>query len=116
MTPIIMIFGFLFILIFILTSEPIKRRIKNKIKFRIKEKTKLKLGLFFVFSAIIFVILGDLTNYTPYESYENGYLYVNEVALAAAIYLMIGLFFIVLWAGNKLRKFAHDRGYTVESQ
>jgi hypothetical protein len=73
-------------------------------------KTILKIGLFLVFAGILFFILGALAGYTPYESYENGYHYRDEVAIIAISFIWNGLPLVMWWGGNKLR---NKRGWTV---
>lgn len=97
------------ILILILKSGVMKKLIIKHDPEKVN-KLILKIGLFLVFAGILFVILGYLTNYTPYESYENGYLYVDEVAIIAGSFIMNGLPLIVWWVGNKLK---NKKGWTV---
>ena len=92
------------------------KKIINKHGEQKVNRILLKIGLFLVFVGILVVLIGYLTNYTTYESFENGYHYRDEVAIIATVFIMNGLVLIVWLVGNKLKKVSYEMGYTVESQ
>ena len=109
----ITLFG-LFLLIIIL-SFIFKNKIWKKLIFTYDEeelnKLFLKIGLFLVFVGILVVVIGYLTNYIPYESFENGYHYRDEVAIIATVFIMIGSCLSLYGGLYKARKIAHEEGW-----
>ena len=107
MIPLIMfLFVTPFILIVFLKSRIMKKIINTHGEKKVN-KTVLKIGSLLVLLGILVVIIGYLVGYTPYERYENGYHYTDEVAILALIFIWNGLPLLFWWGGNKLKKFSY---------
>lgn len=66
-----------------------------------KWKTVLIFAISLLLAGLLVIILGDITDYTPYESYDNGHYYFNAV----------GFFGILpMWGGFVLLLFVVARG------
>lgn len=107
----IIVFLFLtpIVLISFLKSRFMKKIIEKHGEEKVNKKV-IKIGLFLVLAGLLLFLIGQTVGYTPYESYENGYYYADEVSILALIFIWNGLMPVMWWVGNKLK---HKRGWTV---
>ena len=72
------------------TASPMQKR------SRLRHNPGLALGAALLLSGLLVLVYGYFSGYTPYESYENGYTYINYVALFAAVFFMSGMLVLFL--------------------
>lgn len=67
----------------------------------------LILGASLLLAGVLVLAYGYVTHYTPYVSYDNGYTYVDYVALFSSVFVFAGFLILFFFP---FRKWAREHG------
>ena len=94
----------------ILSSEQFPHVGSSQERLGVKQKIALVIGVSLLLLGLLVFAFGYFSNYAPYVSYENGYTYVDYVAVFGFAFGGTGALILFITFFQRFSKWAHEHG------